>query len=208
MATAFVAAQAPPLAIADEPLPTIEFGQDFRANLRATGGAPPYVWRVEKGDLPDGISLTPEGLLSGRTEKAGSFSVTFKVEDSNRPAHVVSKEFKIGVVSSLVIDWQTPPKVQDNRIDGTLQVSNGSTDSFDLTVIIVAVAGDGRATAIGYQHFPLNPGTKNLQIPFGNTLPFGSYTIHADAIAEIAKRNTILRRRLQTPSPLSIVQGP
>jgi hypothetical protein len=107
-----------------------------------------------------------------------------------------------------LLEWHQPPIAHDNRIDGSLKVSNGSTESFDLTVIVVAVAENGRATAIGYQHFPLNPGAKDVEIPFGNTLPFGGYVIHADAIAEIPSRNTILRQRLQTPQPLQIVQGP
>ena len=149
----FMAAQVPPLAIVDEPIPSIESGLEFHAVLHATGGYPPYAWTVTKGDLPEGIAFGPDGTLYGRTEKAGSFTVTVKVEDSHRPQNVVSKEIKIGAVSSLVIDWQEAPKAHDNRIDGSLQVTNGSTEAFDLTVIIVAVAGDGRATAIGYQFF-------------------------------------------------------
>jgi hypothetical protein len=203
-----LAAQPLPLAVVDEPFPPVEAGAEFHVLLHATGGAAPYVWRVASGDLPEGITLRPEGLLSGRPAKTGTFSVTLQVQDSNRPAHTINKEFKIAVVSSLLLEWQEAPKVHDNRIDGSLKVSNSSTDSFDLTVIIVAVAQDGRATAIGYQHFPLKPGSKNIQIPFGNTLPYGAYVVHADAIAEIAERNSILRRRLQTPQALPILQGP
>ena len=70
-------------------------------------------------------------------------------------------------------------------------------DTFDLTVVIVAVAENGRATAIGYEHFPLKAGATNVQISFGNTLPHGAYVIHADAIAEIPNRNVILRQRLR-----------
>jgi hypothetical protein len=76
-------------------------------------------------------------------------------------------------------------------------------------VIIVAVATDtDRATAIGYQRFPLKPGTNDFKIPFGNSLPAGSYIVHADAIAEIPEKNTILRQRLQTPQALQIAVGP
>ena len=94
-----------------------------------------------------------------------------------------------------------------DRIDGIVQLSNGSRDDFDLTVIIVAVAESGRATAIGYEHFPLKAGAASVQIPFGNTLPHGAYAIHADAIAEIPTRKAILRQRLQTPQ-LQVTQGP
>ena len=203
-----LAAQAPPLAVVDEPLPPIDAGVDFHILLHATGGVPPYVWSVANGDLPDGVTLTPEGLLAGRPTKPGAFTFTLKVEDSGRPAHTINKDLRVAVATSLLIEWLQPPKVRDNRIDGAVQVSNGSDDNFDLTVIIVAVADNGRATAIGYEHFPLKPGATSVQIPFGNTLPHGGYVIHADAIAEIPTRKTILRQRLQTPQPLQVIQGP
>lgn len=202
-----VAAQAP-LAVADVPLPPIEAGVEFHALLHATGGAPPYVWSVASGDLPDGINLTPEGLLEGKPTKPGAFAVTLKIEDSGHPAHSITKELKIVVSASLLLEWLQPPKVRDNRIDGSVQVSNGSSDTFDLTIVIVAVAENGRATAIGYEHFPLKPGANNIPIPFGNTLPFGGYVIHADAVAEIPAKKVILRQRLQTPQPLQVIQGP
>ena len=198
----------PPLAIVDELLPEFDTGVDFHLLLHATGGLPSYVWSVESGDLPDGINLSPEGFLSGRPSKLGSFQFVIRVEDSGHPAHTRSKEFHVEVAAPLLLEWLEPPKVQDDRIDGSVQVSNGSKENFDLTVVIVAVADNGRATAIGYQHFDLKPGALNLKIPFGSSLPHGGYTIHADAIAEIPKRNAIIRQRLQTPQPLQVIQGP
>lgn len=204
-----LAAQIAPLTIVDEPLPTIEAGVEFHFLLRATGGVAPYVWSVAAGELPEGITLTPEGLLAGRPTKPGTFTLTLKVEDSGHPAHTINKEFRLAVVTSLLLEWLDPPKVRDNRIDGSVQVSNGSKDTFDLTVVIVAVAGqDSRATAIGYEHFALKAGATNVKIPFGNTLPHGSYVIHVDAIAEVPVKETILRQRLQAPQPLTVVQGP
>ena len=203
-----LAAQVPPLVIADEALPAIDAGVEFHMILHATGGVPPYVWSVPNGDLPEGVTLTPEGLLSGRAVKPGTFPITLKVEDSAHPAHTITKDFRAVVGASMLLEWLQPPKVHDNRIDGAVQVSNGSADTFDLTVIIVAVADNGRATAIGYQHFPLKAGATSVQIPFGNTLPHGGYVIHADAIAEIPARKAILRQRLQTPQPLQVMQGP
>ncbi len=206
--SSLLAAQAPPLAVVDEPLPTIEAGVEFHVLLHATGGVPPYVWSVASGDLPEGINLTAEGLLSGRPTTAGDFALTLKVEDSGHPAHTINKELRVVVSASLLLEWLQSPKVHDNRIDGTVIVSNGTHDTFDLTVIVVAVADNGRANAIGYEHFPLKAGSTNVEVSFGNTLPYGAYVIHADAIAEIPKRKVILRQRLQTPQALQIMQGP
>ena len=197
-----------PLSVVNEPMPSMEAGVEFHVLLHATGGAPPYVWSVASGDLPDGVTLTPEGLLGGRPTAPGAFLVTLKVEDSGHPPHTINKDFRLDVAASLLLEWLQSPKVRDNRIDGSVQVSNGSHDTYDLTVIIVAVADNGRATAIGYEHFPLKAGSTNVQISFGSTMPNGVYVIHADAIAEIPRRKVILRQRLQTPQALQIMQGP
>lgn len=203
-----LAAQAPPLAVVDEPLPPLEVGVEFHFFLHAMGGAPPYVWSVAGGDLPEGIQFTPDGLLHGRPTKPGAFALDLQAEDSGHPAHTVSKAFRATVAAPLLLEWSDPPKVRDSRIDGAVQVSNNSADTFDLTFIVEAVAEDGRATAIGYEHFNLKPGTTNFKILFGSTLPHGIYAINADAIAEIPSRNAILRQRLQTPQPLQVTQGP
>jgi hypothetical protein len=205
---AIVAGQAAPLTITEQAVPALNVGMEFHMFLRASGGSPPYVWSVASGELPDGITLTPEGLLSGRPTKPGKFDLVLKVEDSGRPPHSVTKDLHGTVSVSLLLEWLDSPKVHDGRIDGSVQVSNGSQDIFDLTVIIVAVADNGRATALGYEHFSLKPGATNVPITFGTTLPPGPYVIHADAIAEIPARKNILRQRLQTPQPLQIVAGP
>ncbi len=177
--------------------------------LHATGLAPPFAWSVVEGNLPDGINLSADGCLCGRPTKPGTFDFTVKADDSGHPPHSATKYFHTTVSTGLLLEWLDSPKVHDNRIDGSVQVSNGSSETYDLTVIIVAVASlDQRATAIGYEHFDLKPGTNNFRIAFGQTLPHGDYVVHADAIAEIAERNAILRQRLQSANTLQITVGP
>ncbi len=66
----------------------------------------------------------------------------------------------------------------------------------------------GRATAIGYQRVNLKQGTAELEIPFGENLPFGSYELDADAVAEVAATNSIYRARLVPKERFQIQQGP
>ncbi|MBZ5551027.1 MAG: putative Ig domain-containing protein, partial [Acidobacteriia bacterium] len=198
----------PPLAIVDDSLPTLGAGVEVRVPLHATGGIPPYHWSAPASDLPEGIVLTSEGFLAGRPTKPGAFALTLTVEDSGRPAHSVSKTFRALVTAALLLDWLRPPLIHGNRVDGAVQVSNGSKDDFDLTVIIVAVNAVGRATALGYQHFNLKAGATSIQISFGETLPPGAYVVHADAVAEVTAKNSILRQRLQTPVALPVILGP
>ncbi len=206
---AIASAQAPPpLAIVEQSLPSFDAGIETHLLLHAAGGVPPYRWRVSEGELPDGLILAPEGLLVGRATKPGMFSLTITVEDSARPAHSISRDFRGLVSASLLLSWLRPPLIHGSQIDGAVQVSNGSKDDFDLTAIIVAVNALGRATALGYQRMTLKAGATNVHISFVETLPPGTYIVHADAIAEIPAKNTILRQHLQTSSPLLVTQGP
>jgi hypothetical protein len=77
----------------------------------------------------------------------------------------------------------------------------------DLTFDVKAVAEDGRATEIGYQHFPLKKGTVGMALPFGETLPHGAYIVYVNLVGEVARRNAIYRQRMQTPA-LQVVVGP
>jgi hypothetical protein len=205
----FVAAQtAPPLAIVEENLPALDAGVYIHIPLHATGGVPPYHWSASASDLPEGMVLLSEGFLIVRPTKPGAYALTITLEDSGHPAHSINKTFRVLVTAPLLLDWLRPPLIHGNRIDGAVQVSNGSKDDFDLTVIIVSVNAVGRATALGYQHFNLKAGATSIQIPFGQTLSPGAYIIHADAIAEIPAKNSILRQHLQTPAPLPVTLGP
>lgn len=205
---AMAAAQPQPLAIVEDALPALDAGVEAHIPLHARGGVPPYRWSVESGDLPEGMSLSPEGLLAGRVNKPGTIRFTVTVQDANSPASRITKELETKIAASLVFDWLRPPRVRGPLVDGSVQLSNGTKDDFDLTFIIVAVSENGRATALGYQHFTLKAGTANFEIPFGQTLPRGNYIVHADAVAEIPAKNTILRRLLETPAPLPVTQGP
>jgi hypothetical protein len=89
-----------------------------------------------------------------------------------------------------------------------VEVSNTTADDMDLTFDVKAVADNGRATEIGYQHFPLKRGTIGMALPFGETLPHGAYVVYVNVAGEVAKRNVMYRRLIQTPGPLQVVVGP
>jgi Putative Ig domain len=169
---------------------------------------PPLHWRVEKGTLPPGLSLEDNGVLHGEPERTGEYRFTVSVTDSGKPQQSVQKDFVIEVVEALTVVWKTPAHVSGSRIEGSVQVSNTTPEDVDLTFIVEAVAENGRATAIGYQHFVLRSATTEMELPFGENLPHGGYVVNVDAIGEIADRNVIFRKRLQTPGVLQVVVGP
>ncbi|MGC1449534.1 MAG: hypothetical protein WA830_05790 [Candidatus Sulfotelmatobacter sp.] len=180
----------------------------YEVRFRAHGGVPVLHWRLEKGALPPGIKLEDDGLLHGQAERTGEFQFTVSVTDSGKPQQAVEKGFVLRVRSAMTLNWKAPAHVNGNRIEGSADVSNTTPDDMDLTFVVLAVAANGRATAIGYQHFVLRRGTLSKELPFGETLPNGGYVVHVDAVGEVLAKNLIYRERLQTPAPLQVTVGP
>src|SRR5207253_3624694 len=95
----FIAASTPqPLAIANIASVNAQFGYYSVGGLpgiplTAQGGTPPYIWSLESGTLPDGVTLQAPGetvsanfapgftYLSGRPQEIGTFTFTLRVTD-------------------------------------------------------------------------------------------------------------------------------
>ncbi|MBZ1345333.1 MAG: Ig domain-containing protein [Candidatus Nealsonbacteria bacterium] len=84
-----------PLIITTKTLPSGEVGREYRATLSAVGGRElPYSWRLV-GDLPDGLSLTTDGIISGRPTKEGTFDFTIVCRDARKEE--TTKPFSIKI---------------------------------------------------------------------------------------------------------------
>ena len=55
----------PPISVTTTSLPKGQVNHAYAATLMATGGKAPLSWAVTSGALPDGLSLTPAGVISG-----------------------------------------------------------------------------------------------------------------------------------------------
>lgn len=185
-------------------MPRHAYGFQFRA----LNGTLPLKWTVVDGDMAAGVKLSPDGMLAGSPLVAGTFRFTVSVTDSSTPPQTATRQMILRVLKPLSLEWETYPKVSGKRIDGKVKVSNGTDDDFDFTIVMLAVAENGRATAIGYQRFSLNAGVESLEIPFGETLARGGYTVHVDAVAEVPEKDAIYRVRLQTKEALQVMVGP
>lgn len=192
----------------DAELPDAYPRMPYEYRFHARGGVPVLHWRVEKGALPPGMKLEEDGRLHGAAEHKGDFQFTVSVRDGSNPQQAVQKEFTLHVFSAFTLTWKVPAHVNGNRIEGSVAVSNATPENIDLTFIVMAIAANGRATAIGYQHFVLARGMLGKELPFGETLPNGGYLVNVDAVGEVAPKNLIYRERLQTPSALQVAVGP
>jgi hypothetical protein len=197
------------LAIWPKELPNTYPHGVYQVRLQGRGNSVPVLhWRVQSGALPPGIKLEDDGLLHGEAERVGEFQFVISVKDGGQPQQSVQREFTIKVVEALTVNWKTPAHVADNRIEGSVEVSNTTVDDIDLTFDVKAVAENGRATEIGYQHFVLTRGTTGMALPFGESLPHGAYMIYVNVNGEVAKRNAIYKEEMKTPRRLQVLVGP
>src|SRR5690606_27442057 len=74
------------IAVTPDTLAPAVRGADYEAALTASGGVAPHVFTVDSGDLPDGVSLTSEGVLTGTPGEIGTFAFTVRATDSSTGA--------------------------------------------------------------------------------------------------------------------------
>lgn len=191
----------------DSELPATYPNGQYQFRFRARGRTSALHWRLLKGGLPPGMKLEDGGFLHGQAQRTGEFQFTVSVSDGGAQRGV-QKDFVLRVISALSLNWKNPARVNGNRIEGSVEVSNTTQDDMDLTYVVLAVAQNGRATAIGYQHFVMPRATLAKELPFGETLPAGGYVVHVDAVGEVAAKKLIYRERMQTPSALQVTVGP
>jgi Putative Ig domain len=197
-----------PIVLQTTSLPKGFLRQPYHFKLEAKGGILPLNWEITAGAQPSGIDLSLDGTLTGAPTEVDTFHFVVTITDSGKPVRQHKKEFTFSVVAPLVVEWSRKPTVTGRRLEGAIKVSNQTEQDFDFTFIALAVDPTGRATAVGYQHFTLKRDTDEFEIPFGENLPFGTYDLNADAIAEVAATNTIFRAHLATAEKLQVTQGP
>jgi len=195
------------LTISAKELPKASLWEPYNFQLQASGGTLPYHWRVISGSPPHGWRLRDPGELAGIPDEVGQFEFSVLVTDNSSPPQQQKQKFVLDMETPLKAEWGRKAQVNSTRIDGSLKVSNRTGRDFDLTVIVLAVNDIGRATAIGYQHFPLKKDTQDLEISFGDTLSPGNYAVNVDVVGEETISNRIFRARLVTGKE-QVTQGP
>ena len=123
------------------PMPAGALNTAYLRTLTATGGTGPYTWTVSAGSLPDGLTLSSDGILSGTPALAGSFSFTARAEDS---LHVAgTKAFTLVISATAPAITTTSPLA-----DGVIEVSyarsltaSGGTSPYNWSVTSGSLPG-------------------------------------------------------------------
>ncbi|MBJ6763409.1 lamin tail domain-containing protein [Myxococcaceae bacterium JPH2] len=77
-------------------LPDATMGASYTAELNASGGAPPLRWSLTGGSLPGGLTLSPEGIISGvPQDTVGTRVLTVSVTDASGAVATATLNLKL-----------------------------------------------------------------------------------------------------------------
>ena len=93
-------ALAPPLVAVLQPLPPAQVGRPYSAQVRVTGGRPPYIWRAVSGPLPRGLHLRPDGRIDGTPLKAGRVDFVLRATDSDAVNALERQQIRVAAARS------------------------------------------------------------------------------------------------------------
>lgn len=87
--------------------------------IKARGGSPPLTWRLSGGQLPPGLSISPEGTIDGTPTSARGEPYRFEltVSDSSEPAQTRTMQYSIMILA-------TPLEIIGNSTQGTAITDN------------------------------------------------------------------------------------
>jgi len=86
-----------PLAISTTTLAGGTVSAAYSQTLAASGGRSPYTWSRSAGTLPNGLTLSSAGVISGTPTASGTFNFTVTVTDSATTRASVNKALSITV---------------------------------------------------------------------------------------------------------------
>ncbi|MDR3005883.1 MAG: tandem-95 repeat protein [Acidovorax sp.] len=144
-ATVSITVTAPTLSLSPSSLVGGKVGTAYSQALSASLGTAPYSYTVSAGSLPAGLSLSPEGLLSGTPTADGSFGFTVKAMDSYGATGTQSYVLVINIPAPAAAAVSLKVAANSSAKSVALNLSGGAASS----VAVATQPSHGTATVSG-----------------------------------------------------------
>lgn len=95
------------LTITTSSLPNGAVGTFYSRSLGVSGGTPPYNWTLAAGTLPPGLTLSPNGVISGTPAATGAYNITVRVTDGAGGS--ATRALAVAVGSGVIITTTSLP---------------------------------------------------------------------------------------------------
>jgi putative Ig domain-containing protein len=104
-----------PIAITTATLPPGNVPRPYRAVLEFTGGTGHTTWSLVEGQLPKGLELSPDGIISGRPKAVGTFSFTVQASDVGWDGNVARRTFSLTIRAREVVLYASDANIARSR---------------------------------------------------------------------------------------------
>lgn len=119
---------APNLSIGTSDMAEATVGVAYSRTLVANGGRPDYSWTLQSGSLPEGLSLSQSGTVSGTPASAGTNNFVVRVTDSNNSSATKALSLVVKPAAPLTITTaQLPRGSVDTTYSQQIGASGGQT---------------------------------------------------------------------------------
>ncbi|MBD9477644.1 fibronectin type III domain-containing protein [Pseudoxanthomonas sp. PXM02] len=113
---------APQIVFALPALPPATHAGAFNQTLTVSGGTAPYTYAVTAGTLPQGVSLSAAGVLSGTPTQAGTFAFTIEVRDANGFTGAQAYELVVAQAAQAITGFSANPSAPVFAPNGTFEL--------------------------------------------------------------------------------------
>jgi photosystem II stability/assembly factor-like uncharacterized protein len=174
---------------------------EYSDTLHVNGGMPPYYWEKTSGDLPKGISISNNGIISGIPKQDGEFQFQIIVEDSQNFPATDSLLYQLYIKPEFtkIDDNSGMPKVfalnqnYPNPFNNNTRIQYDVPKYSDVKIEIYNINGEFMHSLVN--EFKL-PGTYyidwNCKTSSGYSLPSGIYFLQMKATNYIDTKQMIL----------------
>lgn len=156
----------PTITLSPATLPAGTAGITYSQMLTGGGGVAPYAFDLATGTLPNGLSLTSGGLLSGTPTVFGSFNFTVRTTDNNgcqgTQAYTLTINQPCGTIT---VNPATLPNGTTGSAFNQTVTASGGTPTYNFTISVGALPGGlTLATSGALMGTPNAAGTFNFTI--------------------------------------------
>jgi len=153
----------PTITISPASLPNSQVNTTYNQRLTASGGTTPYTFSVISGNLPTGLSLSPNGVLAGTPTVTNIFNFTIQVSDANNCMATRNYVISISCAAINITPISLPNVIVNTVYPTQTLVANGGIAPYNFTVsngtlptgLTLTTAGvlSGTPTSIGTFNF-------------------------------------------------------
>lgn len=146
-----------------------------------SGGTSPYVFTLESGNLPTGLSLVDDGTISGTPSANGNFTFTLRATDANSNTSTRQYVLSVGTVSITLSPVTLTSAIRNINYSATVTAAGGAAPyTYAVTagtlpsgITLDSTTGEiaGKSATVGTSNFTItatdsnsNTGTRNYAL--------------------------------------------